>query len=127
MSEIHDAIVAREAAFMETFKQGDAAGIAAYYTGGGQLLAPNSDTIEGHDNIQAAWQMFMDMGIKVADLQTVEVDGSGETAYEVGNYVLEGNEGQQLDRGKYMIVWKLEDGAWKLHRDIFNTSMPAQG
>ncbi len=31
-----------------------------------------------------------------------------------------------LDAGKFIVVWKQEAGQWKLHRDIFNSSMPAQ-
>ena len=30
-----------------------------------------------------------------------------------------------VSRGKYMIIWRREEGQWKLHRDIFNSSMPA--
>jgi ketosteroid isomerase-like protein len=33
--------------------------------------------------------------------------------------------GKQIDRGKYITVWKKQQGQWKLHRDIWNTSMPA--
>jgi ketosteroid isomerase-like protein len=32
-----------------------------------------------------------------------------------------------LDKGKYIVIWKQEDGQWKLHRDIFNSSMPPPG
>jgi ketosteroid isomerase-like protein len=27
-----------------------------------------------------------------------------------------------MDSGKYVVIWKREDGAWKLHRDIWTTS-----
>jgi hypothetical protein len=30
-----------------------------------------------------------------------------------------------LDQGKYIVIWKREKGQWKLHRDIFNSSVPA--
>jgi ketosteroid isomerase-like protein len=32
-----------------------------------------------------------------------------------------------LDEGKYIVIWKHEDGQWKLHRDILNSSRPAPG
>jgi ketosteroid isomerase-like protein len=28
------------------------------------------------------------------------------------------------DKGKYVVVWKLEGESWKLTVDIFNTSIP---
>ena len=48
----------------------------------------------------------------------------GDTAIEVGKFTLQGEGGQTVDEGKYLVVWKQADGQWKLHRDIFNSSMP---
>ena len=62
---------------------------------------------------------------KSAKLEIVEVEGMGGTAYEVGKYTLYAEGDQMLDTGKYVVIWKKqEDGQWKLHRDIWNTSMP---
>jgi hypothetical protein len=30
-----------------------------------------------------------------------------------------------VERGKYLNVWKQEDGTWKMHANIWNTSPPA--
>ena len=79
----------------------------------------------GKQALQAVYQASMDMGIKAIKLETVEAEGYDDTAYEVGRATLEGEEGQVLDQCKYIIIWKQEAGQWKLHRDIFNTSMPA--
>jgi len=32
------------------------------------------------------------------------------------------SDGETLDRGKFLVVWKSVDGSWKLHRDIWNSS-----
>jgi uncharacterized protein (TIGR02246 family) len=126
-TEVRDAIVAANGNFKTTFKAGDAAGMAALYTENGQLLPPNSDFVTGRPALQTFWQAIMDMGIKEAGLETVEVESHGDTAIEVGKYTLMGEGGQVLDNGKYIVIWKQEDGQWKLHRDIFNTSMPPPG
>jgi ketosteroid isomerase-like protein len=34
--------------------------------------------------------------------------------------------GKTADRGKYIVVWKRDGGQWRLHRDSWNTSMPAK-
>ena len=124
-TKVSDSIVIANENFMATFKRSDAAGIAALYTESGQLLPPNSDFVVGKQALQTFWQAIMDMGIKEAELETVEVEGHGDTAIEVGKYALKGEAGQVLDRGKYIVIWKQEAGEWKLHRDIFNSSMPA--
>lgn len=34
-------------------------------------------------------------------------------------------QGNVADRGKYLVIWNRDGATWKLHRDIWNTSMPA--
>jgi uncharacterized protein (TIGR02246 family) len=111
--------------FMEAFGRGDAASVARLYTPSAQLLPAHSDFVDGTTAIQHFWQGAMDMGLKEAVLETLEVEGHGETAHEVGRYTLKTGGGQVADAGKYLVVWKQEGGAWKLHRDIWTTSRPA--
>ena len=101
--------------------------MAALYTEDGQVLPPNADVVTGREGIQAFWQALMDMGIQEALVETVEVEGHGETVIEVSRYTLQGEGGAVLDRGKYIVIWKQVGGEWKLHRDIFNSSMPPPG
>lgn len=121
---VFDEIVATNEVFMAAFKRQDAAGLAKLYTDDGQVLPPNSDFITGHEALQGFWSAVMNMGVKEAKLEIVEVEDIGDTAIEVSNFMMFGNEGQLLDKGKYMVVWKQVDGNWLLHRDIFNSSMP---
>jgi ketosteroid isomerase-like protein len=54
------------------------------------------------------------------------VEANGDSAYEVGQYELTDQSGKVLDKGKYVVIWKLDGGRWKLHRDIWTTSEPAK-
>ncbi|MCG6954955.1 MAG: DUF4440 domain-containing protein [Gemmatimonadetes bacterium] len=122
--DVNAAIAAANREFMEAFARQDAAGMAGMYTAEGQLLPANSDFVSGPSAIEQFWGGAMGMGIRTAKLETVELEAHGETAVEVGKYTLGGDEGQTLDQGKYVVVWKNDDGTWKLHRDIWTTSMP---
>ena len=124
-TEVRDAIAAANENFMAAFKRGDAAGMAALYTENGQVMPPNSDFVTGKQAVQMFWQALMDMGIKEAKLEIIEVEGHGDTAIEVSMFTLQGEGGQVLDKGKYIVIWKQEGGQWKLHHDIFNSSVPA--
>ena len=53
----------------------------------------------------------------------MEVEKHGHTANEVGELEIRGADGQVLDRAKYIVIWKKEGSAWKLHRDIWTTSV----
>lgn len=125
-AEIFDAIVAANKQFMDTFSKGDDAGMGALYTENAQLLPSNSDFVNGTAEVQAFWKAVFGAGVKKAKLETIEVEGMGNTAYEMGKYTLYGEGDQAVDAGKYVVIWKKVNGQWKLHRDIWNTSMAAQ-
>jgi len=82
--------------------------------------------MRGKPAIQAFWQGALDMGIAEAVLETVEFEEVGDAAWELGQGVLKAKDGQVLDDAKYIVLWKRENGAWKRHRDIWNSSLAAQ-
>jgi ketosteroid isomerase-like protein len=43
---------------------------------------------------------------------------------ETATYDLQVANNQSLDKGKYIVVWKQDNGTWKMNRDIFNSDMP---
>lgn len=126
-TELQATISAANDTFMAAFARGDAKGLAELYTAEGQVLAPNAEIVSGQKALEGFWQALFGMGIKQALLEIQELEDHGDTAIEVSNYTLKGAEGQVLDQGKYIVIWKLVDGDWKLHRDIFNSSLPAPG
>lgn len=124
-----DARAAIEAAnkqFLAAFATGDTAHLAAMYTADAQAFPPNGDITRGRDAIRKLWQGVVDAGIKSATLTTLEVEAQGDTAHEVGTYTMSVEGGKQVDTGKYIVIWKREQGQWKLHRDIWNSSVPAK-
>lgn len=123
-ADARSAIASANRRFMDAFGRGDAAGVARLYTSNGQLLPAHSEVVEGTPAIERFWRGVMDMGLSEAVLESLEIEGQGDTAYEVGRYTLKAG-GQVADSGKYLVIWKLEAGAWKLHRDIWTTSRPA--
>jgi uncharacterized protein (TIGR02246 family) len=118
-------IEAANARFSADFAKGDATAVASHYTVAGQVFPPNGEVVKGREAIAKFWKGAMDSGVKGVKLTVVEAEAHGGTAHEVGTYVLTGEGGKTLDTGKYIVVWKRDGGSWKLHRDIWNTSMPA--
>jgi len=125
--KVREEIGAANDRFMAAFEEQDAAAVAALYTKKGQVLPPNSDFVTGREAIQAFWQGAMDMGLRRAELELGEVDGLGKTAVEVSRFTLYAEGDAVADKGKYMVVWKKKGGDWKLHRDVFNSSLPPPG
>jgi uncharacterized protein (TIGR02246 family) len=124
MENVKDAITQSNEKFMDAFNNGDAKGVALSYVKEAKLLPPNSDVIQGLEGIEAFWKGAMDMGIKKAELETIQVEGYGDTAIEEGRYKLFLENGQMADQGKYIIIWRNVNGDWKLDLDIWNSSNP---
>ena len=122
MSDTRAAIIAADSAFMDAYARRDSTAVGAMYTDGGQLLPPHGDVVTGQAAIAEFWRGAMEMGIASAGLETVEIDDQGDTVIEIGRYTLVASDGETLDRGKFLVVWKNIDGGWKLHRDIWNSS-----
>ncbi len=109
----------------QAVQDGDAAAAAALYTEDGKFLAPNAEFFSGRDAIQGFFQGAIDGGIKGLNLTTLELEIQGDTAHEVGTYELVADGGVVADSGKFIVIWKRVDGRWQLHRDMINTSRPA--
>ena len=90
------------------------------------LLPPESDIVKGKRGIEVFWQMAIDMGIKNVKFDFVEIEQHGDTAIEMSKYTLSSADDNLIDQGKGIVIWKYEGGAWKLHRDIWNSSIAQQ-
>ncbi len=49
---------------------------------------------------------------------------SGDLVYSQGTFDNVDAEGQVLDEGKWVAIYKKQDGSWKLHRLIANSNLP---
>jgi uncharacterized protein (TIGR02246 family) len=123
--DVRATIEASNKAFVAAFAKHDAKAIGEFYTSTAQAFPPNSDVIRGRAAIVKMWDGVFASGVAAAELKTTEVQTHGTSAYETGTYVMKLKDGKVADQGKYVVVWMQEDGKWKLHRDIWNTSLPA--
>jgi uncharacterized protein (TIGR02246 family) len=119
------AIEAANKKFSEAGAKGDAKIAAAVYSIDAEAFPPNGDVVRGREAIQKMWQTVLDSGVTGIDLKTREVESAGEWAWESGGYTMQAKDGKVLDRGKYCVVWRRVQGQWLLHRDIWNSNMPA--
>ena len=120
-SDISDDISGVNKDFMSGVANQDAAAIADVYTEDGQVLPPNAETGVGKANIQVIMQGFFDSGVRGLKLESIEIESYGDNAYELGKYTLLAEGEVEVDKGKYIVIWKKVDGEWKYYRDIFNS------
>lgn len=109
--------------FIADFKKGDSAALATHYASDAWAMPPNSEPV-ALEGLASLWGGAIRMGVKDLKLETTDVSGNDQMLSETGRYEMYGDNNKLLDKGKYVVVWKLENGAWKMYRDIWNSSMP---
>ena len=110
--------------FVQAVRAGDRTTMPSLYTSDAQILPPNGNAVIGAAAIAQFWQAFSELGIAEARPVTLEVIPLGDYALEVGEMSVFGRDGALVDRGKIMVLWKSEEGVWKMHRDTWNSSVP---
>ena len=106
----------------EAWANGDAAAINNLYADDALILPPGAEPISGKDATLQLWTDFI-AEAPGGGITSVEAVAFGDLGYEYGTYVSEDADGGHLDHGKYLTVWKLVDGEWKIYRDTWNSSM----
>ncbi len=126
LETVQDAFSSMCQQFQTLFNQGDAEGLASLYTEDAKILSPNRDFIEGKTTILKLWQGAFEMGIKSFKGEMIEAESSGNLGIFVYKYSIYGNEDQEIDKGKGLSVLKNIDGKWKIHRDVYNSSVSSE-
>lgn len=109
--------------FMDLVAKRDSVGLANCYTTDAELMFAEAPSIIGRANIQSAFSGVMKSGITTADLKTKDVFGSQDMLAEQGVVTLYVNY-KSVAEEKYIVLWKKENGTWKLFRDISNSNLP---
>ncbi len=102
----------------------DSAAMLHHFTTDATILPPNSEPIKGTAAISSFISQVLKFGIKSYQDSIVEFNGNNENLIEVGNYKMGDSKGNTLDKGKYIAIWKKEEGEWKIKTDMFSSNIP---
>ena len=97
------AVATEQQVFMDAFRKADSISVADVYT---------------HD------AKVMNAGMPaMITTKTLGVWNNTNTIVEEGKWIMANKEGEAYDHGKYLILWKMEDGKWKKFRDCHNSDI----
>jgi uncharacterized protein (TIGR02246 family) len=122
---LKDQIQAAQNALAETLETLDSKEVAARYSEDAHMLPDGLPTMKGRTEISTFFDGVFKQGVVGGKFSTLEVDGTEVDVIEIGRYELyaQPQEGPRVSvgKGRYLVAWKRIDGAWFLHRDIFNS------
>jgi len=118
------AIAASNKVFGASFATGDSTAFVNCYTSDACINVTNMPRMCGKEAITAFFNGGHKMGINNITLTTEEVMGSKDAVVEIGKYEMFVGDKVSAEKGKFIVVWKEENGKWKMHRDIWNSDAP---
>ena len=110
--------------FVKLFNTSDSVGLANMFTIDGKSMEPNEPSFNGRREIQRHYAIVMKAGNNKLGLVTTGLWGDEQMLAEEGIYTFMDKNEKVLDKGKYIVLWKKEEGNWKLFRDCYNSDMP---
>lgn len=107
----------------DALAKGDSIAVGNAYTLDAKLLYADAPAVEGRAKIQSQWAKSITIGANHLKISTLEVWGDEKAITEEGIYEFKSKDDKPIAVGKYIVIWKKEDGKWKLHRDMANSDV----
>jgi ketosteroid isomerase-like protein len=108
--------------FKSALAKKDAKAAANYYTVDAVFMPNNAPIITGRDNIEKALAGFIEGGFTELNVESTWLEGCGEYLLDTEKWTLSNGEITLI--GKSLVIWKKEDGIWKMYKDMINTDTP---
>ena len=125
LAAIRKVIEDKNLQFTNAHVTGDIAVLDSYFTRDAKVFVPNADTVTGSAAISALNREYVQFGITEFREETTALYGNEDNLIEEGKYSMTYGKEGTVEKGKYINIWKNEDGSWKVHSNIWNSSMPA--
>jgi len=110
--------------FTKAHVTGDAPLIDNMFTRDAKVLPPQSPPVIGREAIAKLTADYIAFGISEFTEETTDFYGNENLLIDQGNYVMVYGKEKTVEKGKYVNVWKKEDGSWKIYSNIWNTNAP---
>jgi uncharacterized protein (TIGR02246 family) len=114
-------------AYVKATLAGDAKAIAALYTEDAVEMPPNEPSVKGRAAIEQYYTKLFSGGMKIGQFTVTHLESRaiGDSGYDVGSYQQSMNPPGQTtattDTGKYVVILRRSQGAWKVAYAIYNS------
>lgn len=113
----------RAALFSSYLMGGEKQSVIEMYTTDAKIFPANKEILGGKD-LAAYWNPPGESKWKTTfhKITPMEIKIWGSEAYDYGYFEGTSSNGEEESswRGKYVVIWRKEDGLWKIYLDIWN-------
>jgi ketosteroid isomerase-like protein len=123
LGEAKNLIQEKRTRFTQSHITGDTAFLNNIFTNDAKVFAPNSDVVVGRKAIADLNTLWVSYNIKEFSEESTALYGNEDYLIDEGTYFMRYGNDDLIEKGKYINIWKPENGEWKLHSNIWNSSM----
>lgn len=98
--------------------RGDVQALGALYTVDAEIIHQGPNTV-GRVNIEKVFEGMVRDSTTLSGFTTTGLWGDARLLVEQGTGYFAKADGSDKSSGEYLLVWKKEDGAWKIFRDTW--------
>ena len=110
--------------FTKAHITGDTAFLNNIVTRDAKCFPPNSEVVVGRAAIAPLNVQWINYGIKEFTEETTDFFGNEDYLIDEGSYLVRYGKDNTIEKGKYINIWKKENGDWKICSNIWNTNTP---
>ncbi len=101
--------------FERHLQNGDSIALGSMYMDDAKIMP----SVVGRDNIVKNFGGMIRHDITGASFNTIGLWGNDQLLVEEGTGIWSLENGQVVEQGTYLVVWKKDNGNWKIFRDIW--------
>ncbi|MGX7000474.1 YybH family protein [Caballeronia sp. KNU42] len=125
--DVRDQLLARYDTWMNAVAAKDIDAIASIYASDAVYMPPGQPRHVGKEAVLAVWRTYFKRpDFKALYTPSLSIAANLDIAYDVGSYVVTLTRDAEIVevRGKYVAIWKMDEGEWVVAVDIDNTDHP---
>jgi beta-lactamase regulating signal transducer with metallopeptidase domain/ketosteroid isomerase-like protein len=117
-------LLASNAQWANAFRQRDFQALSSLYTTDTLVVTPSQPPARGRRAAADFYQHLMDNGVAAVEINSTEFYAIGDLVFEVGRSRFVTADAPTSPTGRYMTLWKQEEGQWRIHRDFGSMGDP---
>jgi uncharacterized protein (TIGR02246 family) len=125
VTAMRDTIESLNREFTDAHVVGDSAAMVNIFARDARVLPPNADPVIGRPAIERMTSDYLTYGITEFREETTAFYGNADMLIDEGTYVMVYGKVPVRENGKYVNIWRREDGNWRIYSNMWNTNAPA--
>ncbi|MEX2336467.1 MAG: nuclear transport factor 2 family protein [Fulvivirga sp.] len=119
--QVEDLIHEKTEMMVQALNEGDHESFSSFFAEDATMKLTGTEPFSGREAIAEAHKPMTENGMQL-EIESDEIFYNEDYSTETGSYKIFTADGQEVDYGNYMTLWKNTNGTWQIYRDVISSS-----